>query len=95
MLCEYQLQNGKRLGTQRLTAFTAAAVDDLFEKLMFKNVEGKKVERRTTVNHCMKTARTDVVVPSTLDWLVNEFRKTWSQPTLIRFNWASCFISSS
>jgi hypothetical protein len=58
MLGDYVLQTGKRLGTQRLTAFTTAVVDDLFGKLLFKNVDGKMVERRTTVNHAMKTART-------------------------------------
>jgi hypothetical protein len=58
MLGDYVLQTGKRLGTQRLTAFTTAVVDDLFGKLLFKDVDGEKVERRTTVNHAMKTART-------------------------------------
>ena len=29
-----------------------------FKRLLFKEVRGEKVERRTTVNHCMKTART-------------------------------------
>jgi hypothetical protein len=58
MLGEYRLQSDKRLGTQRLTAFSTAVVDDLFGKLLFKDVNGEKVERRTTVNHAMKTART-------------------------------------
>ncbi|MGY3563182.1 hypothetical protein ACVWXP_006451 [Bradyrhizobium sp. USDA 4463] len=58
MLGEYQLQSGKRLGAQRLSAFSSAVVDDLFGKLLFRDVDGKKVERRTTVNHAMKTART-------------------------------------
>src|SRR5258706_16461959 len=58
MLCEYVLQNGKRLGSQRLTAFDTAVVDDLFTKLLFKEVKGEKVERRTTCNHAFKTART-------------------------------------
>jgi hypothetical protein len=34
-----------------------AFADDLFEKLLYKDVDGEKVERRTTVNHAMKTAR--------------------------------------
>jgi hypothetical protein len=58
MLADYTLQSGKRLGTQRLTSFDTAVVDDLFGKLLFKDVNGEKVERRTTVNHAMKTART-------------------------------------
>ena len=58
MLSEYTLQNGKRLGSQRLTTFDTAVVDDLFGKLLFKDVNGEKIERRTTVNHAMKTART-------------------------------------
>jgi hypothetical protein len=58
MLCEYKLKDdGSRLGSQRLTQFTSAVVDDLFAKLLFKEVNGEKVERRTTVNHAMKTAR--------------------------------------
>jgi hypothetical protein len=35
-----------------------AFVDELFGKLLYKDVNGEKVERRTTVNHAMKTART-------------------------------------
>jgi hypothetical protein len=58
MLAEYTLQNGRRLGSQRLTAFDTAVVEDLFGKLLFKEVNGEKIERRTTVNHAMKTART-------------------------------------
>jgi hypothetical protein len=58
MLCEHRLQNGGRLGAQRLSQFDPAAVDALFGKLLFKEVDGEKVGRRTTVNHAMKTART-------------------------------------
>jgi hypothetical protein len=58
MLCEHRLQNGSRLGAQRLSQFDTAAVDALFDKLLFKDVNGEKVERRTTLNHAMKTART-------------------------------------
>jgi hypothetical protein len=57
MLCEYKLKDGTRLGPRRLSFFDTAVVDDLFEKLLFKDVNGEKVERRTTVNHAMKTAR--------------------------------------
>jgi hypothetical protein len=41
-----------------LTLFDTAVVDDLFGKLLFKEVNGVKIERRTTINHCMKSART-------------------------------------
>jgi hypothetical protein len=58
MICEYILQDGRRLGTRRASSIDTAFVDQLFEKLLFKEVNGKKVERRTTVNHAMKTART-------------------------------------
>jgi hypothetical protein len=47
-----------RLGTRRITSIDTAFADDLFEKLLFKKVKDKKIERRTTVNHAMKTART-------------------------------------
>jgi hypothetical protein len=57
MICEYLLQDGRRLGTRRVTSIDTAFADDLFEKLLFKTVQGVKVERRTTVNHAMKTAR--------------------------------------
>ena len=58
MLCEYRLQDGSRLGARPLSQFDTATVDQLFEKLLFKDVNGEKVERRTTLNHAMKTART-------------------------------------
>jgi hypothetical protein len=58
MICEYLLQDGRRLGTRRVSSIDTAFVDDLFGKLLFKEVKGEKVERRTTVNHAMKTART-------------------------------------
>jgi hypothetical protein len=57
MICEYRLQDGCRLGSRLAKQFDTAAVDALFEKLLFKDVNGEKVERRTTVNHAMKTAR--------------------------------------
>jgi hypothetical protein len=58
LLCEYKLKDSTRLGARRLTSFDTAVVDDLFEKLLFKDVNGEKIERRTTLNHAMKTART-------------------------------------
>ncbi|MEN3287779.1 MAG: hypothetical protein V7634_2079 [Bradyrhizobium sp.] len=56
MICEYVLKDGRRLGTRRVTSIDTAFPDDLFEKLLYKDVDGEKVERRTTVNHAMKTA---------------------------------------
>ena len=44
--------------TTGLTTFDSAVAEDLFEKLLFKEVNGEKIERRTTVNHAMKSART-------------------------------------
>jgi hypothetical protein len=62
MIADYVLQDGKRLGTRRVTSLDTAFVDDLFKKLLYKkekDAEGKDVlvERRTTTNHAMKTAR--------------------------------------
>jgi hypothetical protein len=57
MLCEYRLKDGSRLGAWRLGRLDTAAVDALFDKLLYKEVDGKKIERRTTLNHAMKTAR--------------------------------------
>ena len=57
MICDYLLQDGRRLGTRRVSSIDTAFVDDLFEKLLHKDVDGEKIERRTTVNHAMKTAR--------------------------------------
>jgi hypothetical protein len=57
MISEYLLQDGRRLGTRRVSSIDTAFVDDLFGKLLFKDVNGEKIERRTTVNHAMKTAR--------------------------------------
>jgi hypothetical protein len=57
MICEYLLQDGRRLGMRRVSSIDTAFADDLFEKLLYKDVEGEKIERRTTVNHAMKTAR--------------------------------------
>jgi hypothetical protein len=57
MICEYILQDGRRLGTRRVSSIDTAFVDQLFEKLLVKEINGKKIERRTTINHAMKTAR--------------------------------------
>jgi len=57
MICEYVLKDGRRLGALRVSSIDTAFADDLFEKLLYKDVDGEKVERRTTVNHAMKTAR--------------------------------------
>lgn len=57
MICEYLLKDGRRLSTRRLSSIDTAFADELFEKLLFKDVDGEKIERRTTVNHAMKTAR--------------------------------------
>jgi hypothetical protein len=58
----YMLKDGKRLGEKRLSAIDTALTDDLYEKIMILktiDAEGKAVERerRTTVNHAMKTCR--------------------------------------
>ena len=57
MIADYVLQDGKRLGTRRVTSLDTAFVDGLFAKLLHKEVNGEKVERRTTCNHAFKTAR--------------------------------------
>ncbi len=58
----YILKDGKRLGEKRLTAVDTALTDDLYEKLLILktiDAEGNMVERerRTTVNHSMKSCR--------------------------------------
>jgi hypothetical protein len=57
MIADYVLQDGRRLGTRRVTSLDTAFVDSLFAKLLHKEVNGEKVERRTTCNHAFKTAR--------------------------------------
>ncbi len=57
MIADYVLKDGKRLGTRRVGSIDTAFVDDLFKKLLYKDVDGERVERRTTSNHAMKTAR--------------------------------------
>jgi hypothetical protein len=55
----YVLKDGKRLGEKRLTAIDTALTDDLYEKLLIvTDKEGNVIgERRTTVNHAMKSCR--------------------------------------
>jgi hypothetical protein len=80
----YVLKDGRRLGEKRLTAIDTALTDDLYEKLLvikFVDGDGNVVERerRTTVNHAMKSCRRAWNVcarrnPSKLP-LVNPFAK--------------------
>jgi hypothetical protein len=58
LICEYLLKDGRRVGSLPVRKIDTAFVDDLFGKLLFKEVCGERIERRTTVNHAMKTART-------------------------------------
>jgi len=56
------LKDGRRLGNVRVTAIDTAVVDALYEKLLVvkeTGADGKTIERqrRTTVNHAMKTCR--------------------------------------
>ncbi|WP_441232573.1 hypothetical protein [Bradyrhizobium sp. 1200_D9_N1_1] len=58
----YILKDGKRLGEKRLSAIDTALTDDLYEKLLILKItdaKGRVVERerRTTVNHAMKSCR--------------------------------------
>jgi hypothetical protein len=58
----YVLQDGTRLGLKRLSAIDTALTDDLYEKLLIlKTTDAKgnvvERERRTTVNHAMKSCR--------------------------------------
>jgi hypothetical protein len=58
----YVLKDGRRLGQGRLISITTAVVDLLYEKLLVvkeTDASGNVIERerRTTINHAMKTAR--------------------------------------
>jgi hypothetical protein len=58
----YVLKNGGRLGQARLALITTAVTDAIYEKLLVVteiDAEGNAIERerRTTVNHAMKTCR--------------------------------------
>jgi hypothetical protein len=62
MVGGYVLKDGNRLGEKRLTAIDTALVDTLYEKLLvLKTTDDKgnvvELERRTTVNHAMKSCR--------------------------------------
>jgi hypothetical protein len=62
MVGGYVLKDGRKLGTVRVTSVTTAVVDELYGKLLViteKDADGKEVkrERRTTVNHAMKSCR--------------------------------------
>jgi hypothetical protein len=51
---QYTMKDGRRLGTVSLAAITTAVTDALYEKLLTAS-NGR--ERRTTVNHAMKSCR--------------------------------------
>jgi hypothetical protein len=51
---QYAMKDGRRLGTVSLAAITTAVTDALYEKLL---VASDGHERRTTVNHAMKSCR--------------------------------------
>jgi hypothetical protein len=58
----YVLKDGTRLGEKRLAAIDTALIDDLYEKLLIlksTDAGGNTIERerRTTVNHAMKSCR--------------------------------------
>lgn len=62
MVGDYVLKDGRRLGDQRVAAITTAVTDLLYEKLLTiteTDADGNSTtrERRTTVNHAMKTCR--------------------------------------
>jgi hypothetical protein len=58
MISEYLLKDGRRFGSLNVRKIDTSVADALFEALLYKDVNGQKIERRTTVNHAMKTART-------------------------------------
>jgi hypothetical protein len=54
----YMMKDGRRLGTVKLAAITTAVTDALYDKLLVvTDADGKTRERRTTINHAMKTCR--------------------------------------
>ncbi|MCP3368284.1 hypothetical protein [Bradyrhizobium cajani] len=62
MVGSYVLKDGKRLGEKRLSVIDTALADDLYEKLLILKITDPKGniverERRTTVNHAMKSCR--------------------------------------
>jgi len=66
MVADYRLSDGRRIGEVGLTSLTPAVVDTLYERLLFVTEtltmpDGQVAtvvrERRTTVNHAMKSCR--------------------------------------
>ncbi len=62
MVGGHVLKDGRKLGSVRATAIDTAVVDALYEKLLVvkaTDADGKSIERerRTTVNHAMKSCR--------------------------------------
>ena len=55
----HKMADGRRLGEVRITAIDTSVIDALYEKLLpLRNDEGDVIgERRTTVNHAMKSCR--------------------------------------
>jgi hypothetical protein len=53
----YILKDSRRLGALPVTAITTAVTDALYDKLIVVQENGIERERRTTVNHAMKTCR--------------------------------------
>jgi hypothetical protein len=51
---QYTMRDGRRLGTVSLAAITTAVTDALYERLLIAD-DGR--ERRTTINHAMKSCR--------------------------------------
>jgi hypothetical protein len=59
---DHVLKDGRKLGSVRVTAIDTAVVDALYEKLLVvkdRDADGNTIERerRTTVNHAMKSCR--------------------------------------
>ena len=62
LVADHVLKDGRRLGGVRLTAINTAVADALYERLLTirqKDAAGNEIqrERRTTVNHSMKSCR--------------------------------------
>ncbi|MCW5704105.1 MAG: hypothetical protein KIT82_16165 [Bradyrhizobium sp.] len=62
LVCGYIMKDGRKLGTIALSAINTAVVDAVYEKLLVvseRDAAGNLVERerRTTINHAMKSCR--------------------------------------
>ena len=57
MICEYLLKDGRRLERDVCRASTPHLSTNCSRSSSTRTVNGEKIERRTTVNHAMKTAR--------------------------------------